>query len=155
MGAGVFSIPAGIELPENLKDCQEVEKVVQFLYPLYYINAPLSEVEKEILSSTWKLIINNNSKEFERMKKLDPKAAYANSLTEYFASRFYSRFVEVHPISAPMFSKNSSKQGRLFMNMITLVVTAEIDGDDEKMIGSLTALVKCHNPMGVRSVECT
>lgn len=154
MGGASSTFQTGITSPTSSQKDPTFEQVVRFIEPIYFLLEPLTKEEKEKLVSNWKIIINNNSTEFERIKEIDPNAASFSSLTEYFASRFYSRFIEVHPISKSMFSKNSSKQGRLFMNLITLIVGAEEEGTDESIKRILGALVKSHNPMGVRSVEC-
>lgn len=140
-------------LPKQSNE-DSLDNIVKFLYPVYYIHADLTPEESIKLTASWKMIINNDSKAFERAKSQDPKCSEYGSLTEYFAIRFFSRFVEVNPISAPMFSKSSEKQGRLFMNMITLIINATAEGDFGKISRSLTAITKSHNPMGIRAVEC-
>ena len=132
-----------------------IDYYVKFMYPIYFINDPLTETEKTALTNSWRLIIFNNPQEFERVRELHPDSAICNSLPEYFARRFFNRFVEVHPVSGPMFSKTSEKQGRLFINMITFIVNAEEEDNNKKISGILTALVKSHCAMGIRAVECT
>jgi hypothetical protein len=159
MGAAPSTNPTRGKLSHNpsisqAKDRKSLEELVHFLQPIYFINAPLNPEEKKALTASWRSIIFNNPREFERVKEVHLDAGICNSFPEYFAKRFFSRFVEVHPVSGPMFSKTSEKQGRLFMNMITLIVNAEEEGNDNKMTGALSALVKSHCPMGIRAVEC-
>lgn len=75
-----------------------------------------------------------------------------HTLMEFFGNRFVKRFIEVHPVVKHMFNKNTVKQGTLFFRMISFTVTA-LD-DESKFESQFAALVKTHNRMGIRAVEC-
>jgi hemoglobin-like flavoprotein len=73
---------------------------------------------------------------------------------EYWANRFIKRLVEIHPTCQSMFSKTSAKQGRLLMNMISLLIEEVEEESQEKFKKTLQTLAHCHNRVGVRAAEC-
>ena len=138
----------------SVQDHKSVDEIVRFILPIYHVKVPLLPYEREKLVKSWKLLTNNHATEFYRMKKEDPVNTPCSTPMEYFANRFYRRLVEIHPTCQPMFSKSSAKQGRLLMNMFSLIVGEVEEDSQEKFKKTLQTLATCHNRVGVRAAEC-
>eukprot|EP01033_Poteriospumella_lacustris_P011176 gene11176-biopygen5024 len=121
------------------------------LMPIYFIEDPITEVEKDKAVRSWRMIASGQAAEYYRLKKVDPVNTPCATPMEFFGNRFIQRFLEVHPIAAPMFSKSSMKQGTLFFRMVAFTIAA-LD-DDSKFDSQFVTLAKSHNRMGIRAVE--
>eukprot|EP01033_Poteriospumella_lacustris_P016116 gene16116-biopygen7249 len=147
------SASTNLELPVQDKSgkSRNVSELTDVLMPIYYVDEPISEYEKDKAIKSWKMIATGQAPEFYRLKKADPENVTCLTPMEFFGDRFIQRLFEVHPIAAPMFSKSSMKQGTLFFRMIAFTIAA-LDNDG-KFDSQFVALAKSHNRMGIRAVE--
>lgn len=152
-GASSTSVPSStIVANSSGLGPEALQQIVTFMLPIYHLKGELPINEKDKIVLSWKMIINNQLPEFNRLKK--ENLTNCTGAVEFFADKFYSRFVEIHPSSQSMFTKGSVKQGKLFMTMITLIVKTIEDDEHEKFTRMLGSLAKSHNPMGIRAAEC-
>ena len=151
MGGSVSTVTLPTE--DTHGNARSIEELSNVLMPIYFIEEPISNEEKEKAVRSWKMIASGQAAEFYRLKKADPANVPCSTPMEFFGNRFIQRFFEVHPIAAPMFSKTSMKQGTLFFRMISFTIAA-LD-DDSKFDSQFVTLAKSHNRMGIRAVECT
>lgn len=142
------SAAANVQKKNNIDEAE----MIKLLMPVYYTTAPLLPHEKEQAIKAWKMISSGLAPEFFRRKKYDPVNTPCTSPPEFFGKQLVKRFVNVHPISQPMFSNTTTKQGTLFFRMIAFVITAL--EDEEKFDNHFVMLAKGHNRLGVRAVEC-
>jgi hypothetical protein len=151
MGGSVSTVTLPTE--DTHGNARSIEELSNVLMPIYFIEEPISNEEKEKAVRSWKMIASGQAAEFYRLKKADPANVPCSTPMEFFGNRFIQRFFEVHPIAAPMFSKTSMKQGTLFFRMVSFTIAA-LD-DDSKFDSQFVTLAKSHNRMGIRAVECT
>ncbi len=125
--------------------------VAKLLLPIYYTDALLEDHEKDKAIKSWKQIASGRTDEFLRLKKLHPDMPETTSV-DYFGNVFSERFVEVHPLSKPMFTKSPKRQASVFFRMIAFTVASLDDG--EKFEKTFLTMANAHNRIGVRAVEC-
>ncbi len=135
-------------------DGETADKLVDFMYPIYYNREPLSPLEKQKAIHSFRLISTNQAEEFYRLKQEDPDNVTCASPMDFFGNRFYKRFLEIHPTCQPLFGKSTLKQGTLLFRMMTLVVSDLEQPDEEKFKKTFEAIAHSHNRIGVRSAEC-
>lgn len=138
----------------GVTDGENVEMLVQFMYPIYYNREVLTPLEKEKAIHSFRLISTNQAEEFYRLKQEDPGKVTCASPMEFFGNRFYKRLLEIHPTCQPLFGKSTLKQGSLLFRMMTLVVSDLEAPDEEKFKKTFEAIAHSHNRIGVRSAEC-
>lgn len=129
---------------------REIE-ITKFVLPIYYSNLPISKEEFKAAYDCWKVILNNRSPHFLKMKATDPTCTYENC-NEYFFHIFYNRFFDIHPSARVLFTKPINKQGSFLMRFITLCLDAW--EDDDKWDKTLINLTNIHNRMGIKAIEC-
>ena len=128
-----------------------VQKLLDYVMPIYYTKLPLLPHEKQKILHSWKLIIANKAAGFYKLKAEDPDFTPCGSPMEFFANRITIRLIEVHPVCQAMFTKTTLKQGQAFMNMITFLVN---EMDSNKFKTQLEMLAASHSKMGIRASEC-
>lgn len=130
----------------------EVE-VIRAVLPIYYTKGEMTTEEKQIVGTTWKTIINGSSAHFLKHKSNNPEER--RTPAEHFGYMFYGRFYEIHSTSRSLFTKTSSKQSTLLVNMISFIVREiETAADDSKITKTLTVVANSHNKMGIKATEC-
>lgn len=127
-----------------------IEEIVEFVMPLYYTKAALTPEEVDAAGKVWKMVVNNRSAHFDKMKQNDPTIVHANVM-EYFYEVFYTRQFDVHPTCKSLFKRPINKQGSFLLRIISLLL-AEIE-DTEKFHNTLVNLTQLHNKIGVKAVE--
>lgn len=137
--------------PPRRTSGQDVQLISRLLLPIYYTEDTLTDEERVKVVKSWKQIAGGRSEEFLRVKKLHPDME-ENTSVDYFGNIFCQRFMEVHPMSKPMFTKSAKKQGSLFFRMISFTISSLEDG--EKFDKTFLAMANSHNRIGVRAVEC-
>jgi len=136
----------------HLANKERIQEIIKFVMPVYYTKAELSAEEAEEANKVWKMIINNRSTHFNKLKKDDPVTYHHNTVVEYFYEVFYSRQFDVHPTSKPLFKRPINKQGSFLLRIISMLL-AEIE-DPEKFHKTLINLTNLHNKIGVKAYEC-
>lgn len=147
----VSSVNLPAEDKKSASSCS-IQEMSAVLMPIYFVEDPITEVEKDKAVRSWRMIASGQAVEFYRLKKADPINTPCSTPMEFFGNRFILRFLEVHPIAAPMFNKTSMKQGTLFFRMVAFTIAA-LD-DDAKFDSQFVTLAKSHNRMSIRAVEC-
>lgn len=140
----------GSSKPEEKGPLQKSEaEVCQLMLPVYYDDSPITNVEMELASNTWKLILTNTSPEFMAKRK-DPTFPYPTCIM-YFYNSFYERLFDIHPMSRALF-KDMSSQGKFLVKMISLSLSEK--ADPVKYEKTLVKLAEIHCERGVKAVEC-
>lgn len=144
VSTNVAKIASGIS--ENASE----SNITLMLMPIYFTSEPIQPDEKEAALEAWRILSCDESVEFKRMKKEDPKLP-CDTCVEYFGQEFYRRLLKVHPTCQPMFTKSTLHQGQLLSRMIGFMVTLM---ENESLVQrELLKLAERHNRIGVRAVE--
>lgn len=72
--------------------------VARLMYPMFFIDKPLTSDEIEGVKLSWDYIMLGTSSEFEKQTRSDPDFPY-RSCEEWFQIIFYERLFDVHPVS--------------------------------------------------------
>lgn len=127
------------------------EEIIKVVLPLYYNKEPLQQNEREAAVAAWRMIMNNTSAHFKKMKKEGGPDYPHKTCMELFYYTFYTRLFDVHPIAKTLFHRSINKQGTFFVRFISMAIS-QLD-DEEKWTKSFTNLTEIHNKMGVKAIE--
>lgn len=143
------------------------EEIIKLMFPVYFINEPLTQDEVQLAKDSWMLIVQNKGKLFVDLQAKSGKLGDNNnnnksgrdddddndpmSCISLFFETFYRRLFSAHPEAEPMFSSGIKKQGRFLVSMIS--VSLNCLNNEEIFKKKMTDLADTHNKRGIKANE--
>ena len=142
------------------------EDIINLMFPVYYINEPITQDEIQLAKDSWILIVHNKGKLFVDLQAKSGKNDNNTTSNErddddddnapmscisLFFQTFYSRLFDAHPEAEPMFSSGIKKQGQFLVSMIS--VSLNLLNDEEKFRKKMIDLADTHNKRGIKANE--
>lgn len=116
--------------------------------PIYYIpNVNLSSVEMGLVTSSWKLITDDTSVEFTRVRDSESGSHHPTCLA-WFSSAFTTRLFDIHPLCKPLFPAGLDN---CILSILSVLIM-HID-DAKAARGTLCDVALRHSERGVRPME--
>lgn len=125
------------------------EEIVKLMFPVYYMEAELSDEELKNAEESWGMILNDTAPQYLE-KRNSPTFLYSNCIM-YFYSLFYARLFDVHPVARGLF-RDVEGQGKFLVKMISLSLSKRANQDQYRR--TLVKLAEIHNEKGVKATEC-
>jgi hypothetical protein len=151
-GTPSTNVPVTV-VAQKLVSLDEMEKeIIEFVKPIYYTDVPITEEEMNAAVNVWKLILNNRSEAFFKIKKEDPTIEFETCM-DFFFHTIYTRLFDIHPDCRGLFHRSINKQGSFLLRFISMCIADW--NDQQKWDKTLIQLANIHNKLGVKAVECT
>lgn len=109
--------------------------------PLYYVKDAFATADDIWRArASWKLITEDASPEYLKLKNDPENPLAAESCMAWFFTSFYDHLFEIHPSSRQQFKNDIGVQGRAFANMID--TSLRLIDDPEHLVKTLNEVAK-------------
>jgi hemoglobin-like flavoprotein len=118
----------------------------ELVYPTYYIDEPVTQVDLRIACQSWALIVEDRGDEY-----LAHKDVINTCCITWFYMTFYNRFFELAPETKKLFKREIDHQGKMIVSVITFSLNSFYDA--ESLAEKMRKLAVVHASYGVISSQ--